>query len=118
MRISGWSSDVCSSDVDELVTVAWPAWLPQYVRRDSYGYKPDDVLAASEMEGGPVLLRQKFSNGATQFQGLSMTLDSDQTILFQAFRSEARRVGKECVSTCRSRWWPYSEKKKTKIRTS
>src|SRR3546814_14642952 len=23
-------------------------------------------------------------------------------------RSEERRVGKECVSTCRSRWWPYS----------
>src|SRR3546814_11357273 len=28
-------------------------------------------------------------------------------------RSEARRVGKECVSTCRSRWSPYHEKKKT-----
>src|SRR3546814_11920157 len=25
----------------------------------------------------------------------------------QSFRSEERRVGKECVSTCRSRWWPY-----------
>src|SRR3546814_15602122 len=25
-------------------------------------------------------------------------------------RSEARRVGKECVSTCRSRWWPLSKK--------
>src|SRR3546814_16865905 len=24
-----------------------------------------------------------------------------------AMRSEERRVGKECVSTCRSRWWPY-----------
>src|SRR3546814_13615862 len=24
-----------------------------------------------------------------------------------ALRSEKRRVGKECVSTCRSRWWPY-----------
>src|SRR3546814_17290665 len=24
------------------------------------------------------------------------------------FRSEERRVGKECVSTCRSRWWPYN----------
>src|SRR3546814_11251238 len=24
-----------------------------------------------------------------------------------ALRSEERRVGKECVSTCRSRWWPY-----------
>src|SRR3546814_14780548 len=28
------------------------------------------------------------------------------------FRSEERRVGKECVSTCRSRWSPYHEKKK------
>src|SRR3546814_15335972 len=29
-----------------------------------------------------------------------------------AARSEERRVGKECVSTCRSRWSPYHEKKK------
>src|SRR3546814_17783613 len=29
-------------------------------------------------------------------------------------RSEERRVGKECVSTCRSRWSPYHEKKKQK----
>src|SRR3546814_3515597 len=29
-------------------------------------------------------------------------------------RSEERRVGKECVSTCRSRWSPYHEKKKNK----
>src|SRR3546814_14716355 len=29
-----------------------------------------------------------------------------------AIRSEERRVGKECVSTCRSRWSPYHEKKK------
>src|SRR3546814_12018389 len=29
------------------------------------------------------------------------------------FRSEERRVGKECVSTCRSRWSPYHYKKKT-----
>src|SRR3546814_17034832 len=27
--------------------------------------------------------------------------------LFASFRSEERRVGKECVSTCRSRWEPY-----------
>src|SRR3546814_19740825 len=30
-------------------------------------------------------------------------------------RSEERRVGQECASTCRSRWWPYHEKKKTQI---
>src|SRR3546814_11120067 len=33
-------------------------------------------------------------------------------------RSEERRVGKECVSTCRSRWSPYHSKKKTKLITS
>src|SRR3546814_18604800 len=34
-------------------------------------------------------------------------------------RSEERRVGQECVSTCRSRWWPYHSKKKThKTRSS
>src|SRR3546814_14798033 len=30
----------------------------------------------------------------------------------RSLRSEERRVGKECVSTCRSRWWPYHQKKK------
>src|SRR3546814_12407439 len=30
-------------------------------------------------------------------------------------RSAERRVGKECVSTCRSRWWPYRYKKNKKI---
>src|SRR3546814_11542515 len=30
-------------------------------------------------------------------------------------RSEERRVGKECVSTCRSRWSPYHSKKKQLI---
>src|SRR3546814_10929950 len=29
-------------------------------------------------------------------------------------RSETRRVGKECVSTCRYRWWPYHKNKKQK----
>src|SRR5216117_4239529 len=38
----------------------------------------------------------------------------------QAFfldRSEERRVGKECPSLCRSRWWPYHSKKKKQIKT-
>src|SRR3546814_13555238 len=34
--------------------------------------------------------------------------------LIRSWRSEERRVGKECVSTCRSRWWPYHEKKKNR----
>src|SRR3546814_11568985 len=34
-------------------------------------------------------------------------------VLVNAMRSEERRVGKECVSTCRSRWSPYHEYKNT-----
>src|SRR3546814_8440475 len=34
-------------------------------------------------------------------------LDAELTAFEKATRSEARRVGKECVSTCRSRWSPY-----------
>src|SRR3546814_18658178 len=30
-----------------------------------------------------------------------------------SYRSDERRVGKACVSTCRSRWWPYNKKKQT-----
>src|SRR3546814_13682908 len=35
-------------------------------------------------------------------------------LALQRGRSEERRVGKECVSTCRSRWSPYTKKKKNK----
>src|SRR3546814_17864393 len=35
-------------------------------------------------------------------------------IALNVVRSEERRVGKECVSTCRSRWWPYHYKKNNK----
>src|SRR3546814_11697320 len=38
------------------------------------------------------------------------TVDADEII--ELIRSEERRVGKECVSTCRSRWSPYHSKKK------
>src|SRR3546814_12086332 len=47
-------------------------------------------------------------------------LCTSQTVDLMAFcrrvRSEERRVGKECVSTCRSRWPPYHQKKNTKTR--
>src|SRR3546814_15841144 len=40
--------------------------------------------------------------------------DRQRTVQFEPIaRSEERRVGKECVSTCRSRWSPYHEKKNT-----
>src|SRR3546814_12823907 len=41
-------------------------------------------------------------------------LTGGKTVLVYGQRSEERRVGTECVSTCRSRWSPYHQKKKTK----
>src|SRR3546814_4203352 len=66
MRISDWSSDVCSSDL----VILWAARLFDRLC-DPFG-----------------------SHGTPR---------SSQ----RQARSEERRVGKECVSTCRSRWSPY-----------
>src|SRR3546814_5584188 len=47
------------------------------------------------------------------FAKISNKLSKKQVNIFLPLtqRSEERRVGKECVSTCRSRWWPYNTKK-------
>src|SRR3546814_2903935 len=71
MRISDWSSDVCSSD---LVLV-----------EDAQHH----ALAAARGQGG---------HAHVECLGAHRQRDA---------RSEERRVGKECVSTCRSRWSPY-----------
>src|SRR3546814_3835165 len=83
MRISDWSSDVCSSDLHRL----------------------DRLVAEDELA---VLKRFRFGGRAAGDRE-----DQIENILAHrvqrriAQRSEERRVGKECVSTCRSRWSPY-----------
>src|SRR3546814_3861019 len=79
MRISDWSSDVCSSDLTTLRVA---------VMDDTSRAANDTERAA--MRG---LLQEALDAGAF---GVST-----------GTRSEERRVGKECVSTCRSRWSPY-----------
>src|SRR3546814_6115817 len=82
MRISDWSSDVCSSDLS----------------LDLFG------------GGGVAEAREKPSDSRVictvgLFQDIGrLRLDR---IDLRVQRSEERRVGKECVSTCRSRWSPY-----------
>src|SRR3546814_6084744 len=77
MRISDWSSDVCSSDLP---------WQWMYMRANAQ--------ESAERKDGvgdlPALL-----------------VDHDRMNGAEFFRSEERRVGKACVSTCRSRWSPY-----------
>src|SRR3546814_17529507 len=93
MRISDWSSDVCSSD---LLAVAWFAWSRLAV---------DDA-------------RVRRLLGWIEAIGRWSMLDvfvAAMLVVVIKLRSEERRVGKECVDTCRSRWSPYHYKKNTPI---
>src|SRR3546814_3179492 len=82
MRISDWSSDVCSSDLPGLVAV--PQICDETAKQIPCGGRLPRRPFNRESHGKPRLIR-----------------------LSAAARSEERRVGKEGVSTCRSRWSPY-----------
>src|SRR3546814_12670879 len=96
MRISDWSSDVCSSDL--LGWGGWWFWDP--VENSSFipwlvGTALIHSLAVTEK-------RNSFKSWT-----VLLAISTFSLSLLGAFRSEERRVGKECVSTCRSRWSPY-----------
>src|SRR3546814_13848290 len=105
MRISDWSSDVCSSDL--------------FVIGRNIGVVNNPVV------GGPDRVVNLESSVKTFYDGLLLSVEKrfNNRFGFRAsytlsksfnyanddqipFRSEERRVGKECVSTCKSRWPP------------
>src|SRR3546814_9072926 len=86
MRISDWSSDVCSSDLLALGHLAYPHWRQGAVLQDGQVREQVEVL------------EHHADFTADRFDLLEVV---------GQFRSEERRVGKECVSTCRSRCAPY-----------
>src|SRR3546814_15837565 len=92
MRISDWSSDVCSSDLQK----------PRYKTYDSPAGGWGAAAATAK-----VLLEQSVVT-----KGSRALLAMNQPGGFKCpSRSEERRVGKECVSTCRSRGAPDHKKK-------
>src|SRR3546814_2794824 len=91
MRISDWSSDVCSSDLIGEI-------MAERAQQQSVAVEPplgvvEDVVGLEVDEGAAGLV--------------DMLLDHRRGRAEIGVRSEERRVGKECVSTCRSRWSPY-----------
>src|SRR3546814_15281875 len=103
MRISDWSSDVCSSDLGYTALATAAALLPMAAMM-----LPLSTVAPSIAER--VGFRRTLVIGtltmAVGLVTLAFMADND--------RSEERRVGKEGVSTCRSRWSPYHYKKNKK----
>src|SRR3546814_12714096 len=108
MRISDWSSDVCSSDLSAnhagLVTI--DAGFKSLstdggvavVRRGA----PDRAHFAFMGDEHAALIAPDI--GRTLAPGDPVTLTVPHCDPTVNLRSEERRVGKECVSTCRSRW--------------
>src|SRR3546814_15978225 len=95
MRISDWSSDVCSSDL--LVKNALRMRPDRIIVGEVRGAECFDLLAAMN----------------TGHDGSMCTLHSNSPReCLGRMRSEERRVGKACVSTCRSRWLPNPSKNK------
>src|SRR3546814_11861290 len=103
MRMSDWSSDVCSSDLT--ITAGQGA----RVVFDPVGGPSFEPLTQSMARGGILLEYGALSSEPTPFPlftvlGKSLTLKG---YIYAEIRSEERRVGKECVSTGRSRCSPY-----------
>src|SRR3546814_17469724 len=98
MRISDWSSDVCSSDL----LLSYP--------RDTAGSLMTtefvSVPATWTVEATLQHIREVERTRKTVY-AIYVLDPASQRLLRTASRSEERRVGKECVSTCRSRWSPY-----------
>src|SRR3546814_17464585 len=97
MRISDWSSDVCSSDLG-LIGLQ----LDQLERRI--------VIALEEGFGAPIGGDRLDGEGRARLPVYHTRQTPDIELRARRIgfvRSEERRVGKEGVSTCRSRWSPY-----------
>src|SRR3546814_19658180 len=101
MRISDWSSDVCSSDLDRTGEDRLQVGKPH----SHADIGKSQLLASDRFQAGCKLKSEKPAKCKAN-RALAMTIN----ILSLDFhvRSEERRVGKECVSTCRSRWSPLN----------
>src|SRR3546814_12895467 len=101
MRISDWSSDVCSSDLSHFPVCDGSLNNVLGIVRTK------DLLTA-------FLVNEKINLKKSLHEPVYIPENMESLLVLETFkktgvhmRSEERRVGKECVSTCRSRWSPY-----------
>src|SRR3546814_17354243 len=120
MRICDWSSDVCSSDLFSGAADAQAR--ARIVLTELYGRLAQGrMIEMGDVDGAIRMARAEDAQGG-QMNAPVITKSRDRNAAGAAGdrpvpeRSEERRVGKECVSTCRSRWWADHEKKKQKRR--
>src|SRR3546814_11784873 len=106
MRISDWSSDVCSSDLAETLPEGDGVGVEAPVRRAER-----ETERTLELAGGLPGVVRRLHTQAVHAGGQLVALivdglDADVGASLRA-RSEERRVGKECGRTCQSGWGAY-----------
>src|SRR3546814_12336901 len=96
MRISDWSSDVCSSDLSQ----GKMYFFSSHMLRLGFAWSKGNVS---------ITLLSYPNSASTSFPYPTVTgqLPYPEYFSVSDLRSEERRVGKACVSTFRSRWSPY-----------
>src|SRR3546814_18887046 len=102
MRISDWSSDVCSSDLmqNHPLTPMRDANLVRVLQAQSRGKV--GLIGINAVQSGVQAVQARIDE--LRAQGVTLAIADA--------RAEERRVGKACVSTCRSRWSPNKTKQK------
>src|SRR3546814_11424781 len=138
--MSGWSSDGCSSDLaqdkteadqrhapddvversQECIHVSCSFFLPRKKahRAGRVRWLQSGLRKGSRLTAKPAPNRGPGPSGLHRCAiGTGAAPPVRHPSRDGASRSEERRVGKECVSTCRSRWWPHNLKKKATPRT-
>src|SRR3546814_15798443 len=110
MRISDWSSDVCSSDLWHALTTEV---VLQRLDADVSGLSHSEAAARLTAHGPNALPTSTVAHPVLRFLAqfnnalIYFLLAAAFAAAMLGHRSAERRVGKECVSTCRSRWAPY-----------
>src|SRR3546814_13902402 len=104
MRISDWSSDVCSSDLK--------AAISEFVRADDLGWHRAETKSLKQILLADLEIvrarpnRRRYFDVPAPLRQREFARCAVQTRVDERNRSEERRVGKECVSTCRARGSP------------
>src|SRR3546814_18071367 len=106
MRISDWSSDVCSSDLNDGLAISlichgdWNLMssVERYLKQS---FERRTIKEVKGTYGGPKKVKASGKAVGVKKKKVDAKGDKKKT------RSEERRVGKECVSTCRYRRSPY-----------